>query len=69
MYEYEKSNQRGIVLRKIGETYKFLTKPEIGKIISTSFGLKPKNPLNQSMIETLAIIAYNEPCTRSKFMN
>lgn len=66
MYEYEKSNQRGIVLRKIGETYKFLTKPEIGKIISTSFGLKPKNPLNQSMIETLAIIAYNEPCTRSK---
>lgn len=66
IYEYEKNNQRGIVLKKVGNCYKLLTKPEIGKIISSSFGIKPKNPLNQAMIETLAIIAYNEPCTRSK---
>lgn len=66
IYDYEKSNQRGLVIRKIGNKYKMLTKPEIGKIISTSFGLKQKNPLNQAMIETLAIIAYNEPCTRTK---
>lgn len=65
-YEYEKNNQRGLVLKKIGNNFKLLTKPEIGKIISASFGIKPKNPLNKSMIETLAIIAYNEPCTRSK---
>lgn len=66
IYEYEKNNQRGIVLRKVGNNFKLLTKPEIGKIISSSFGIKPQNPLNQGMIETLAIIAYNEPCTRTK---
>lgn len=65
-FEYEKNNQRGLVLRKVGNSFKLLTKPEIGKIISTSFGIKQPNPLNQGMIETLAIIAYNEPCTRSK---
>lgn len=65
-FEYEKNNQRGIVLRKVGNNYKLLTKPEIGKIISSSFGIKQPNPLNQGMIETLAIIAYNEPCTRTK---
>lgn len=65
-FEYEKNNQRGLVLRKVGNNFKLLTKPEIGRIISSSFGIKQKNPLNQGMIETLAIIAYNEPCTRSK---
>ena len=44
----------------------YLTKPEINKVISKNFDIKQKNPLNQAMIETLAIIAYNEPCTRTK---
>lgn len=66
IYEYEKDNQRGIILKKIGNNFKFLTKPEIGKIISSTFGIKQKSILNQGMIETLAIIEYNEPCIKSK---
>lgn len=64
--EYEKNSQRGLLLKKFGNSYKFLTKPEINKIISKNFNIHIKNPLNKSMLETLAIIAYNEPCTRSK---
>lgn len=64
--EYDKNPQRGILLKKFGDNYKFVTKPEINKIISKNFNVHIKNPLNQSMMETLAIIAYNEPCTRSK---
>lgn len=64
-FEYEKNNQRGIVLRKIGNNYKLLTKDILGKIISSSFGIKQNISLNKSMLETLAIIAYNEPCTRA----
>lgn len=64
--EYERNSQRGIILKKFGNEYKLLTKPEINKVISKNFDIKQKNPLNQAMIETLAIIAYNEPCTRTK---
>ena len=64
--EYEKDPQRGLLLKKVGDYYKLFTKPEIAKIISVSFGIKQKNPLNQAIIETLAIVVYNEPCTRSK---
>ncbi|WP_412032228.1 SMC-Scp complex subunit ScpB [Malacoplasma muris] len=64
--EYERSSQRGLILRKFGDDYKLVTKPEINNIISKNFNVKLKNPLNQAMIETLAIIAYNEPCTRTQ---
>lgn len=63
--EYERNGQRGLLLKKFGDSYKLLTKPEINKIILKNFDIKQKNPLNQAMIETLAIIAYNEPCTRT----
>lgn len=65
-FEYERSSQRGLVLKKFGNCYKLVTKPEINKIISKNFDIKEKNPLNQAMIEVLAIIAYNEPCTRTQ---
>ncbi|MEF9985001.1 MAG: SMC-Scp complex subunit ScpB [Malacoplasma sp.] len=64
--EYEKNASRGILLKRFNNIVKLLTKPEINKTISKTFDIKLKNPLNQSMIETLAIIAYNEPCTRTK---
>lgn len=64
--EYEKNTSRGLLLKKFNNNLKLLTKPEINKTISKIFDIKLKNPLNQSMIETLAIIAYNEPCTRTK---
>lgn len=64
--EYERNETRGLLLKKFDDNLKLLTKPEINKTISKTFDIKTKNPLNAAMIEVLAIIAYNEPCTRSK---
>ncbi|MCF0217449.1 MAG: SMC-Scp complex subunit ScpB [Malacoplasma sp.] len=64
--EYEKDSQRGLLLKKVGDYFKLFTKPEIARIVSSTFGIKQKSFLNQAMIETLAIIVYNQPCTKSK---
>lgn len=66
--EYEKDDQRGIIIKKVGNLYRFYTKPIIGKIISKYFGISNKINLTNQMIEILIIIAYNEPCTKSKIM-
>lgn len=66
MYEYENDYHRGIVIKQVNQTYKFFTKAKIGKVIAKYFGIKKSIKLSQKMLETLVIIAYNEPCTKSK---
>lgn len=61
--EYEKDN-RGIRISFLGETFKLTTKKEhkeyYQKLITTRGG----NTLSQAALETLAIIAYNQPISR-----
>lgn len=61
--EYNKEN-RGIRISFIGNTFKLTTKQEhkeyYQKLITTS----GSNSLSQAALETLAIIAYNQPITR-----
>lgn len=64
--EYEKNTHRGLLLKQFGNLYKLVTKPEVYSIIAKNCNYKIKNPLNKAMIEILAIIAYNEPCTRAQ---
>lgn len=64
--EYDESIHHGITIECFGDIYKFLTKPEYKETISKIYDIKNKNPLTQSMLETLAIIAYNAPCPTSK---
>lgn len=60
--EYESDN-RGIKISFLGETFKLTTKKEhkeyYQKLVTTK-----ENILSQSQLEVLAIIAYNEPITR-----
>lgn len=60
--EYESDN-RGIKISFLGETFKLTTKKEhkeyYQKLITTK-----EDILSQSQLEVLAIIAYNEPITR-----
>ena len=60
--EYE-SNNRGIKISFLGETFKLTTKKEhkefYQKLVTTK-----ESVLSQSQLEVLAIIAYNEPITR-----
>ncbi len=49
----------------IGGGYQFLTKPEFQHTIGTHLRLKSKKRLSASSLETLTIIAYKQPITRS----
>lgn len=59
-----KSSDRGIEIKKFGDLYKLTTKIEHKKYYSKLADLSNLRTLSQSALETLAIIAYNEPITR-----
>ena len=62
--EFEK-NHRGIQLLEVGKGYKFATKPEYYQFVEKLY--KPNIPsLSQAAIETLSIIAYEQPVTKAE---
>ncbi len=63
MDEYNRRNG-GIVLRKAGNSYFFCSKPEIREELRDFFEKPSPNGLSRAAMETLAIIAYNQPITR-----
>ena len=54
----------GIELVGYGSVYKFITKKDIYPYAQALFGETKTNSLSQAALETLAIIAYNQPITR-----
>lgn len=63
--EYESDN-RGIRISFLGETFKLTTKQEHKEYYQKLITTKDDNTLSQSAMETLAIIAYNQPITRAE---
>lgn len=61
---YEERNC-GIVLKKLGESYQFLSRPEYIEDIRKVLDVRRNQPLSQAAFEVLAIIAYNQPVTKS----
>lgn len=61
--KYEK-NDRGIRINFLGNTFKLTTKKEHKEYYQKLIENPETNILSQSALETLAIIAYNEPITR-----
>jgi len=61
--EYNNLN-RGLSLVYLGDTYKLATKKEYKKYYEKLISNQDSNLLSQAALETLAIIAYNEPITR-----
>lgn len=62
--EYEKK-ERGIRIDFLGNKFKLTTKKEHQKYYQKLLENKESNSLSQAALETLAIIAYNQPLTRS----
>lgn len=58
-------NSKGIVLREVGGGYQFATAPIVAPYIDKIFSEK-KTKLSHAAYETLAIIAYKQPVTRSQ---
>ena len=61
--DYE-NEDRGIELKKLGEKYKLTTKEKNKGYYQKLTEVSDVRKLSQSALETLAIIAYNEPITR-----
>ncbi|WP_084269011.1 SMC-Scp complex subunit ScpB [Mycoplasmoides alvi] len=62
----DKDLDTGTCIKEYGNKFKLLTKPDIKNEMQKYANLKFKNPLNSKLMEVLAIIAYNQPCTRPR---
>ena len=62
--EYYDNNNRGIRLHFLGNTFKLTTKSEHKKYYEKLLINEDNRRLSSSALETLAIVAYNEPITR-----
>jgi len=63
--EYIKSD-RGFIIRKIGEGYRMYSNPSLNEILKEFVNSNIRIHITQAAIETLAIIAYKQPVTRSQ---
>ncbi|HMQ67700.1 MAG TPA: SMC-Scp complex subunit ScpB, partial [Ignavibacteria bacterium] len=60
------TNNKSFEILKIAGGYSFATKKEYGRFIGKLFEDKQRKKLSPSALETLAIIAYKQPITRSE---
>lgn len=63
---YEKSEESGLVLRQIENTYSLVTKPEFKEYMARLFRPQHLPSLSSAAYETLAAIAYNQPVTKAQ---
>lgn len=63
--EIYNSDDRGIMVLMFPETCQFCTKEQYSEPIKTALGIKRGGNLSTSSMEVLAIVAYNQPVTRS----
>lgn len=61
---YQKNKNSGLKIAQYGNRYKFVTKPQYYENIGLVLNKKERKALSDSVLETLAIIAYNQPCTK-----
>ncbi|MEM6488389.1 MAG: SMC-Scp complex subunit ScpB [Pseudomonadota bacterium] len=54
----------GVVLERIGKSYAFRTAPDLGFLMRRDVVVE--RPLSRAAMETLAIIAYHQPVTRTE---
>lgn len=55
----------GICLLKLGDKYQLSSRKEYAEIIRDLLELRKNTPLSQAAFEVLAVIAYNQPVTKS----
>jgi|SRR6185312_16292617 len=60
------SQARGIRLQRLGEQVQLVTAPEHARYVATLLGLSMTTRLTSAAMETLAVIAYRQPITRSQ---
>jgi segregation and condensation protein B len=64
--EYTENEQRGITLVQIAGTYQLATKKEFSPYLKKLVESPHTTALSQAALETLAIVAYKQPITRTE---
>jgi segregation and condensation protein B len=65
--EYDlESQQRGIRLQRLGDQVQLVTAPEHARYVAALLGLPMTAKLTPAALETLAVVAYRQPMTRSQ---
>ncbi|MCQ2487180.1 MAG: SMC-Scp complex subunit ScpB [Clostridia bacterium] len=57
--------QSGLCLKRLGEQYQLCTRQEHSDAIRSVLEMKKNAPLSNAAFEVLAVIAYNQPVTKS----
>ena len=65
LYNNDTSFPRGILLVRFPDSCQLCTKEQYGEEIKLALGIRRNGNLSQSLLEVLAIIAYNQPTTRT----
>ena len=65
LIEKYETNNGGLMIRKINKGYQMCSKPEYHEDISVYFEQPQKQGLTRAAMETLSIVAYNQPITRA----
>lgn len=55
----------GICLLKLGDKYQLSSRSEFAEVIRDVLELRKNTPLSQAAFEVLAVVAYNQPVTKS----
>jgi segregation and condensation protein B len=58
--------KRGVRVQRLGEQVQLVSAPENARYIAALFGLPTQAKLTTAALETLAVIAYRQPITRSQ---
>ncbi|HIZ16809.1 MAG TPA: SMC-Scp complex subunit ScpB [Firmicutes bacterium] len=62
--EYLQS-KRGMVIKRLNDSYQMCSSKEMAEYVRSALDIKKNTPLSQAAMEVLAVIAYNQPVTRS----
>ena len=60
-----KKNKSGLELVRMENTYQLATKAEYADYIKKAFDIRRRTPLSPAALEVLAVVAYNQPVTKS----
>lgn len=60
------AQERGVRLQRLGEQVQLVTAPENARYVAALLGLPMSAKLTSAALETLAVIAYRQPITRSQ---
>ena len=60
-----KEQKMGIMLLRLQNTYQLASEEQYAEYIKRAFDIKRRTPLSPAALEVLAVVAYNQPVTKS----